>query len=122
VRLDADEHERFCREKQDERRSDFLGRDAPAHPAWLASQPIWLLHHSFEYGPAIHTASRIQHHRAVRVGAALLVCGRCVDAYERKGHHYIVNDCAILDDAGNVTTQIRHTAIFQLATSRGVST
>jgi acyl dehydratase len=119
VHLAHDEMERFCREKQNEQLACFYGRDAFAHAAWIAGQPIHLLHHSFDYGPAVHTASRIQHVRAVRNGETVVVAGRCVDAFERKGHHYIVNDCVLLDREGRTLTQLRHTAIYRLAAPAG---
>jgi len=117
VELSRDEAETFCREKQHEALSCFYGDGARIHPAWYANQPIYWLHHSFSYGPAIHTASRIQHRRDARVGQNLSIAGRCVDAFERKGHQYIVNDVEILDAAGSSIAAIRHTAIYQVAKS-----
>lgn len=114
-RLDA---EAFCREKQAEKLACFYGEDARIHPAWLANQPIYALHHSFSYGPAIHTASRIQHRRGGRVGQDLAVLGRCVDTFERNGHHYIVNDVDIVAADGMSLAAIRHTAIYQVAKSK----
>jgi hypothetical protein len=118
VELSRDEAETFCREKQHETLPCFYGDGARIHPAWYANQPIYWLHHSFSYGPAIHTESRIQHRRDARVGQHLSVAGRCVDAFERKGHRYIVNDVEILDAAGSSIAAIRHTAIYQVAKSR----
>jgi hypothetical protein len=117
VALSCDEAETFCREKQHEALAYFYGDGARIHPAWYANQPIYWLHHSFSYGPAIHTASRIQHRRDGRVGQDLTVAGCCVDAFERKGHQYIVNDVEILDAAGSSLAAIRHTAIYQVAKS-----
>lgn len=117
VSLSRDEAEAFCREKQGETLACFYGEAARIHPAWFANQPIYWLHHSFSYGPAIHTESRIQHRRDARVGQELLVIGRCADAFERKGHQYIVNDVDILDAAGSALASIRHTAIYQVGKS-----
>ena len=114
-RVDA---ETFCREKQSETLACFYGEAAHIHPAWLANQPIYWLHHSFSYGPAIHTESRIQHRRDARVGQDLLVLGRCARAFERKGHQYIVNDVEILDELGESVAAIRHTAIYLVAKSK----
>jgi len=113
--LDA---ETFCRDKQSEKLECFYGANARVHPAWLANQPIYWLHHSFSYGPAIHTESRIQHRRDARVGQDFVVLGRCVDAFERKGHQYIVNDVDIVDASGATVASIRHTAIYQVAKSK----
>ena len=115
VPLSREEAEVFCREKQNESLPCFYGDSAHIHPAWYANQPIYWLHHSFSYGPAIHTASRVQHRRGAQVGQTLVVAGHCVDAFERKGHQYIVNDVEIRDAAGVSIAAIRHTAIYQVA-------
>lgn len=114
VALSRTDAEAFCRDKQHETLELFYGERALVHPAWLASQPIYWLHHSFEYGPAIHTASRIQHLAAAHVDDEFVVSGVCVDGFERNGHHYIVNDTAIDDHTGAAIARIRHTAIYQL--------
>jgi hypothetical protein len=121
VTLDRAQAEQFCREKQGETLACFYGDHAFVHPAWLATQPIHLLHHAYVYGPAVHTASLVAQRRPARVGEAFVITGRCVDAFERKGHAYIVNDCAILDGAAQVVTQIRHTAIYRLAAPAGAT-
>ncbi|NJN51211.1 MAG: MaoC family dehydratase [Gammaproteobacteria bacterium] len=108
------ESEAFCRDKQNEASPLFFGPHARLHPAWIASQPIFLLHHSFAYGPAIHTASRIAHMARSRSDQFVTVTGRCIDAFERKGHQYIVNDATLLDSANAPFARIRHTAIYQL--------
>jgi MaoC like domain len=118
VPLSRAEAEAFCREKQNETLACFYGDNARIHPAWYANQPIYWLHHSFSYGPAIHTASRIQHRRDARVGQNLTIAGRCVDAFERKGHHYFVNDVEIRNSANAAVASIRHTAIYQVAKSQ----
>lgn len=115
VPLSRADAETFCREKQGERMACFYGDDARIHPAWLANQPIYALHHSFSYGPAIHTGSRIQHKQGGRVGGDLIVRGRCVDAFERNGHHYIVNDVDIANANEKSLAAIRHTAIHRVA-------
>jgi hypothetical protein len=114
VPLSQADAEAFCRDKQHERLDCFYGEGAFVHPAWLANQPIYWLHHSFSYGPAIHTSSRIQHVAAAHVNDDFIVSGRCVDGFERNGHQYIVNDTEIANASGLVA-RIRHTAIYQVA-------
>jgi hypothetical protein len=80
------------------------------------NQPIYWLHHSFSYGPAIHTESRIQHRCRGR-RQQLVVIGRCVDAFERKGHHYIVNDAEILTRLARRSPQ-SDTAIYRSPSHR----
>lgn len=112
------EAEAFCHDKQGESSPLFFGSDARLHPALIASQPIYLLHHSFDYGPAIHTASRIAHLRRTRVDQPMIVSGVCKRAFARKGNEYIVNDTALRDRGGNAIARIEHTAIYQLGSNR----
>ena len=110
-----EEAEVFARDKQQETMACFYGSNARIHPAWIAEQPIHWLHHSYDYGPSIHAGSRIQHRSPAYAGQTVTVTGRCVDAYERKGHHYIVNDTVLLGASGDCLSQVRHTAVFQVA-------
>jgi hypothetical protein len=114
VPLSRADAEIFCRDKQHESLACFYGANAFVHPAWLANQPIYWLHHSFNYGPAIHTSSRIQHVAAAHVDDEFIVSGNCVDGFERNGHQYIVNDTEIANTRGLIA-RIRHTAIYQVA-------
>ncbi len=111
----VDEIVAFAREKEGESLECFLSKRPRLHPGWIASQLTHLLHHSYDYGPAIHAASHMQHLRPAYAGQTLTVAGHCVEAYERKGHHYIVNDGAILGEQGEILVRIRHTAIFEVA-------
>ena len=115
VPLSRQEAVRFARDKERESDLQFVGDSPLAHPAWLASQPIYLLHHNFEYGPAIHVQSHIQHLAPAPVDTTYLVAGSCVDSYERKGHFYMVNDCLLRDGAGTDVARLRHTVIYQVA-------
>ena len=63
VHLSVADAEAYARDKQQESLDCFFGSDASIHPAWIAEQPIHWLHHSYNYGPSIHTESRIQHLR-----------------------------------------------------------
>ena len=118
VPLSQADAESFCRDKQHESLECFYGDAAFVHPAWLANQPIYWLHHSFSYGPAIHAASRIQHLAAAHVNDEFIVSGCCVDGFERNGHQYIVNDADISTARGQTIARIRHTAIYQVARAR----
>lgn len=85
------------------------------HPSWIAGQMIGLLRKTYRYGPAIHTRSQIQHLAQGRCGSAFAMTGHCVEVFERKGHHYIVNDGSLWD-AGTATelARLRHTVIFEV--------
>lgn len=117
VPLSVEEHEAFINETLAETHPLFHGDKPRCHPAWLAGRPIYLLHHSFDYGPAIHTRSQIQHLEPAHAGQAFTITGRCVDAYDRNGHHFIVNDGSIWSEDNAELVRLRHTAIFRLRTA-----
>lgn len=114
VAISASESSQFTTSKQADENPIYHGDRAVVHPANLASQLIHLLHHSFSYGPAIHTRSQIQNFAIVRSDQRLTITGYCHEVYERKGHHYIVNDGSIWSENGAELTRIRHTAIFKV--------
>jgi len=93
----------------------FVGEHPRVHPGWIAGRPIRLLHHTFDYGPAIHAGSHIQHLAPFEAGQTITQAARIVDAYERKGHHYAVVDGMLLGEDGTELVRLRHTTIFQVA-------
>lgn len=113
--ISTDEAREYAVEKQRTTNPLFLGEQPRVHPGWIAGRPIRLLHHTFDYGPAIHAQSHIQHLAPFESGQTITQTGRIVDAYERKGHHYAVVDCVLIAEDGTPLTQIRHTTIFQVA-------
>lgn len=111
------ELEEYVAEKQLDEHGRWRGEGALVHPGWIAGRMTRLLFHNFDYGPAIHARSQIQHRGAMLAGHSHSVTGTLVDAYERKGHHYWVTDGAIFDEAsGDLVAQLRHTSIFRVAT------
>ena len=89
--------------------------EACLHPSWIAGQMIGLLRKTYRYGPAIHARSQIQHLAQGHAGRALSMTGQCIEVYERKGHHYIVNDGSLWDCENRVElARLRHTAIFRV--------
>jgi hypothetical protein len=74
-----------------------------------------LMHHSFDYGPAIHATSHIQNLARFEAGQTITAVGRLADAFERKGHQYAVLDAKLIAEDGTELTRIRHTTIFQVA-------
>lgn len=96
--------------------SRYLGDRPRLHPAWLAARMTALVRHSYHYGPAIHSRTRMQHLNPGWAEGTLTVGARLVRVYERKGHHYHESDCLVVADDG--TTPIaafRHNAIFRIA-------
>lgn len=114
VAVDVADALEFNQVRQREPLPMFAGRRPRIHPAWIAEQLIHLLHHSYDYGPSIHTASWIQHVNAAFAGDTFTVRGHCAAAYERKAHHYVVNDGSIEDSAQRLIARLRHTAIFRI--------
>jgi hypothetical protein len=91
--------------------------DRPAvHPAILARQMISLLSHTYDYGrPSIHVSTQLENLAAVPAGEPLALCGRLVETYERRGHHYAVTDGVLYGAAPEPLARLRHTNIFRVA-------
>ena len=105
----------YAREKQRTELPLFVSEQPRVHPGWIAGRMIRLLHHTFDYGPAIHAGSHIQHLAPFEAGQTITHAARIVDAYERKGHHYAVVDGMLLGEDGTELVRLRHTTIFQVA-------
>lgn len=105
----------YVREKQRDESERWTGQEARIHPGWIAAQMTPLLHHSYDYGPSIHTRSQIQQTAAARPGQHVTFAGTFVETFERKGHHYAVIDGLMLATDGTELARLRHTTIFQLA-------
>ncbi len=104
----------WATDKQRDTSARWTGPDAIAHPSWLAARMTPLIHHSYNYGPAIHTRTQVQHMAAARVGQLFTVAGHFLKAYEEKGHHVAVVDGVILDEGNTEVARIRHTTIFRI--------
>ena len=74
-----------------------------------------LLHHSYDYGPAIHTRSQIQNLAPAMAGQTITMCGQFIETFERKGHWYGVVDGVMLSETGQQLARLRHTTIYQVA-------
>ena len=90
-----------------------IGPERYAHPAILLALANEILVRNYVLGPWIHVSSEVRNLEPARDGDLLHVRGKIVDAYERKGHEFVVLDVAILN-AGRLATRVRHTAIWQL--------
>lgn len=94
----------------------FTEGDRPLlHPGWIAARMESLAHHSYDYSPAIHTRSQVQHLAPARADQTLTAAGRMSSAYERKGHHYYEMDAMLFAEHGEELARFRHTSIFQVA-------
>jgi hypothetical protein len=99
----------------DERLPIYFGERAVAHPALLLGLANEVLMRNFELGPWIHTASDLINWSAARDGEELSVRGFVGDAFERKGHEFVALDLLLVADGTRVVQQVRHTAIYLLA-------
>jgi acyl dehydratase len=115
----AEDARAYVRRSQpaDDRR--FAGDRPRLHPGWIAGRPEDLLRHNFEIPASMHIRSRLQHLAPAVAGGRIAVAAKCVEAYERKGHHVGVFDCLVLDEGGVRLAHIRHTTIFRIATPGG---
>ena len=93
----------------------FSGDRPRLHPGWIAGRPEDLLRHNFDIPASMHTRSRVQHLAPAAAGGPIVVAARCIEAYERKGHHVGVFDCLVLDESGVRLAHMRHTTIFRIA-------
>jgi hypothetical protein len=89
-----------------------VGDQRLTHPAILLSLANEILLANFVLGPWIHSSSEVRNVKSIRDGASVEVRGKIADAYQHKGHEFVVLDVAILS-AGALVTSIRHTAIWQ---------
>lgn len=105
----------YARDLQLDDSALWAGPAARIHPAQLAARMTPLLHHSYDYGPAIHARSQVQHLARAAAGQTITVAGHFCETYERKGHHYGIVDGLILSETGQPIARIRHTTIYQVA-------
>ena len=114
VPISVEDMEAYVDGKQVDPHPRWRGEGALIHPGWIAARMTPLLHHSFEYSPAIHTRSQIQHLAPAHAGQTVTVAGRFIDTFERKNNHYAVLDGLILAADGTPLVRARHTTIFNV--------
>jgi hypothetical protein len=90
----------------------WIGEERFAHPAILLALANEILARNYILGPWIHSSSEIRNLAPARDGERLQARGKIVEAYERKGHEFVVLDVAILNSERPLT-RIRHTAIWK---------
>lgn len=115
VMLSREDATVYALEKQQDSGELWTGPAARVHPGWVAAQMTPLLHHSYDYAPAIHTQSQIQHLAPIEPGQTFTFAGHFREAFQRKGHHYAVIDGVMLAEDGRELARLRHTTIFRVA-------
>jgi hypothetical protein len=113
-----DDARTWALEKQRDDADRWTGESAIVHPSWIAARMTPLLHHSFDYGPSIHTRSQVQHLAVAPAGQAFTVAGHFIQAYEEKGHQYAELDGVLLGEDGHELARMRHTTIFRIRPPR----
>jgi hypothetical protein len=98
----------------------FAGPAPHLHPGWIAGRPPGILHHSYDYGPAIHARTHLQIVAPARAGQDFVATATFRESYDRKGHHYGAYDCTIYGADGTELWRQRHTTVYQVA-KRGTS-
>ena len=111
VALDNDMMTEFV-ESMRESSSALTAASTACHPAFYPSMANEILVRNVSLGPWIHAGSAVNHFSMPRMGATLLVQGRVVEAYERKGHEMVVLD-VLLSANGAPLASVRHTAIIR---------
>ncbi len=105
----------YALEKQADAHPRWVSERPRVHPGWLAARMTPMVHHSYDYAPAIHTRSQIQHLAPAEAGQTFTVAGYFVEVFERKDNHYAVVDGVILAEDGTEVARVRHTTIFRVA-------
>ncbi|MBI5285652.1 MAG: MaoC family dehydratase [Chloroflexi bacterium] len=105
---------------QSVRRDDglFTGERPRLHPGWIAGRVEELLRHNYAMPSSMHTRSQVQHLARADALQTVTAAARCIEAYERKGHHIGVFDCVIVAEDGTKLAHMRHTTIFRIAPPR----
>jgi len=83
-----------------------------AHPGWLLRYANYALADNVRLGPWIHVSSAVQFHGLVHDGDRLSVRSRVDDAFERKGHRFVMLDVRHVVNGERVAMRTVHTAIY----------
>ncbi|MCP4755066.1 MAG: hypothetical protein GY866_29660 [Proteobacteria bacterium] len=83
------------------------------HPAFMLHSANRLAHFNIGLGPWIHTASDVQHYDLPVMNSELSMNGKILEAYQRRGHDYVVLDLAVFAERSRPIAKIVHTAIIR---------
>ncbi len=92
---------------------DFYRAEGVAHPGWLMRTANHVLAENVRLGPWIHVSSAVAHHGVARDGDRLSTRARVTDAFERKGHRFVVLDVLIVGPDEGPILRAEHIAIYE---------
>lgn len=113
--VSEEEAREYSETKQRSDDPTFVGPNPRLHPGWIAGRPPGVLHHTYNYGPAIHTRSHLQIFAPVHAGQDFVTTGTFRESYERKGHQYGAYDLTTYSADGVELWRQRHTTIYKVA-------
>jgi hypothetical protein len=99
-----------------ERLTIYFGENAVAHPIVILAMANQLLMHNVALGPWIHASSELTNFSSARDGEEITVRGVIADAFQRKGHEFVVLDL-LLTAGDRLIQQVLHTAIYRIRPS-----
>lgn len=116
VHVSAEEMQTFARDKQASEDPTFVGPTPRMHPAWVVGRPPNILHHSYDYGPAIHARTHIQWFAPMVAPQTIVTTATFREAYPRNEHHYCAYDMTTYTEDGRTElVRQRHTTVFSVA-------
>ena len=116
VHVTAEEMQEYARHRQQSEDPRFVGPRPWMHPGWVVGRPPNILHHSYDYGPAIHARTHIQWFAPMLAPQTIVTTATFREAYPRQEHHYCAYDMTTYTADG--TTELvrqRHTTVFSVA-------
>jgi hypothetical protein len=91
----------------------YYTENAVAHPIVILGMANRILMRNVALGPWIHASSELTNFSAAHDGELITVRGSIADAFERKGHEFVVLDL-LLSAGDRLVQQVRHTAIYRI--------
>jgi hypothetical protein len=107
-------YDRYTRELQDMPELLRPSEGGFANPAFALGLANWILSANVRLGPWIHAQSEVRNHAAIPLGSSLVVEGRVVDLFDRRGHEFVDLDVGVYLEAGAPALSASHRAIYRL--------
>ena len=107
----------YLRESHSHRPSQapFAGPTPRIHPGWLAGRCEAIMRHNHYVPSSMHTQTLLQLLAPAHATGPIHTGARVLRVFENKGHHAVVFDALVTDDARREIALIEHTTIFRIA-------